>query len=99
MASTKDAACAGSVRLDAVPWTASGRLPSSASTAAPRVRGGRELGHPGDGLLVGKASRVHHYRVEPGVEATQRLLERVRLVEEQGDRHAGAAGDLAAEGA
>ena len=42
---------------------------------------------------------MHHHGVEPGVEAAQRLLERVGLVEEEGDRHAGLAGNLAAEGA
>ena len=63
------------------------------------VRGGHELRHRGDGLVVGEAARVHHHGVEPCVEAAQRLLERVGLVEEQGDRHAGPAGNLAAEGA
>ena len=42
---------------------------------------------------------MHHHGVEPGVEAAQRLLQRVGLVEEQGDRHARPPGDLAAEGA
>ena len=35
------------------------------------------------------ARRVHHRGVEPGVEPTERLVERVGLVQEQGDGNAG----------
>ena len=40
---------------------------------------------------------MEHHRVEPGVETAQRLLQRVRLVQEQRDRHGRPARKLASE--
>ncbi len=63
------------------------------------VRCGHQLRDRGDGLRVVELPGVHHHGVEPGVEPAQRLFQRVGLVQEQGDRHAGGAGNLAADGA